>query len=93
MQEAGDEISDEKHHQEMMAIAAFCNSQKPHVQALLDNVARVYGKAGTLIDTRGAIPRLIAFCSKRAFRLDPPEDCIWLRSSTSSSSATQCCSV
>jgi|LauGreDrversion4_2_1035121.scaffolds.fasta_scaffold2307093_1 hypothetical protein len=55
MQESGDEVSnfqsaEEKQHQEMMAIAAFCNAQKPRVQALLDNVARVYGKAGSLPD-------------------------------------------
>ena len=36
----------EKQQQEFIAIAAFCHLQKPRVQALHDNVARVYGKAG-----------------------------------------------
>jgi hypothetical protein len=36
----------EKQQLELIAIAAFCHAQKPRVQALHDNVARVYGKAG-----------------------------------------------
>ena len=84
MQEPGDEVSnsrsaEEEQHQEMMAISAFCNSQKPRVQALLDNVARVYGKAGSMSHFFSRYFHcLIAFGSTRAFQLDPPEDCIWL---------------
>ena len=38
----------ETQQEELMAITAFCHSQKPLIQALHDNVARVYGKAGVL---------------------------------------------
>ena len=53
MQESNSEISKtaldaEIQQQELMAITAFCHSQKPLIQALHDNVARVYGKAGVL---------------------------------------------
>jgi hypothetical protein len=34
-----------------MAITAFCHAQKAHVQALHDNVVRVYGKAGEVFLT------------------------------------------
>lgn len=35
----------ETQQQELMAIEAFCQAQKPRVQALHDNVVRVYGNA------------------------------------------------
>ena len=38
----------ETQQEELMAITAFCHSQKPLIQALHDNVGRVYGKAGVL---------------------------------------------
>ena len=52
----------EKQHQELMAITAFCHAQKAHVQALHDNVARVYGKAGELTDTWSALSSSHIFC-------------------------------
>ena len=55
----------EKEHQEnqeLMAITAFCHAQKAHIQALHDNVARVYGKAGELTDTCSALSSSHIFC-------------------------------
>ena len=39
----------ETQQQELMAIEAFCQAQKPRVQALHDNVVRVYGNAGGIL--------------------------------------------
>ena len=92
MQQPGDECSSspsaaELQHQEMMAIAAFCQAQKPRVQALHDNVARVYAKAGAKSDSLPVllptyfVVQLESFPagpgrrSCRALRLRPAKSC------------------
>jgi hypothetical protein len=56
--------------------AVQASTQSAQVQALHDNVVRVYGRAGGPSNYLPLSARLpIGFCSSRAIELDPHKDC------------------
>jgi hypothetical protein len=65
--------------QELLAITAFCQAQKPRIEALHDNIVRVYGKAGeSLENLQTSLLFDFYVRSARAVELDASEDCIRL---------------